>query len=176
MHHYIRWVDGLSKALGVLAAWALLGACTISAGNALLRYAFNLGSNAWLEAQWYLFGMAVLAGAPMLFKLNEHVRVDVIYGSRSTHTKAWIDALGLALVLLPLCAIVVHLSGQFVIDSWQQQEHSPSAGGLIRWPIKAAIPIGFALLGLQALAELFKRVLFLRSGEAVVPDYERPLQ
>lgn len=176
MHFYIRWVDGLSKALGVLAAWALLCACTISGGNALLRYAFNLGSNAWLEAQWYLFGFAVLAGAPMLFKLNEHVRVDVIYGGCSARTKAWIDALGIALVLLPLCVIIVQLSGQFVIDSYQQQEHSPSAGGLLRWPIKAAIPVGFALLGLQALAELFKRILVLQNGQAVVPEYERPLQ
>jgi len=79
-------------------------------------------------------------------------------------------------VLMPLCAIIVHLSGQFVLDSFQQHEHSPSAGGLIRWPIKAAIPVGFTLLGLQALSELFKRVIFLRSGEAVMPDYERPLQ
>ena len=101
MSFYIRWMDALSRQLGMLAAWALFLACAISAGNALVRYTFNLGSNAWLEAQWYLFGLAVMAGAPMLLKLNEHVRVDVIYGSRSPRTKAWIDALGFLLVLLP---------------------------------------------------------------------------
>lgn len=176
MSFYIRWMDALSRQLGMLAAWALFLACTISAGNALVRYTFNLGSNAWLEAQWYLFGLAVMAGAPMLLKLNEHVRVDVIYGSRSPRTKAWIDALGFLLVLLPVCSIVVALSGHFVLDSYHQQEHSPSAGGLLRWPIKAAIPVGFALLALQGVAELFKRVTFLRSGEGLSPDYERPLQ
>ena len=92
-----------------------------------------------------------MAGAPMLLKLNEHVRVDVIYGSRSPRTKAWIDALGFLLVLLPVCGIVVALSGHFVLDSFHQQEHSPSAGGLLRWPIKAAIPVGFALLALQGV-------------------------
>jgi TRAP-type mannitol/chloroaromatic compound transport system permease small subunit len=176
MHAYIRWMDGLSRLLSVAAAWALLLACLISAGNALLRYSFNLGSNAWLEAQWYLFGMAVFAGAPMLLKLNEHVRVDVIYGGLSHRAKAWVDAVGIAVVLLPLCAVVVHLSGHFVLDSFHQQEHSPSAGGLLRWPIKAAIPAGFALLGLQGVSELFKRALVLTGGPDLNPEYERPLQ
>lgn len=173
---YIRCFDGLSRWLGILAAWALLLACVISAGNAVLRYSLDIGSNAWLEAQWYLFGLGVFAGAPMLLKLNEHVRVDVLYGGRSDRAKAWIDALGILLVLLPVCALVVHLSSHFVLDSFHQQEHSPSAGGLLRWPIKAAIPAGFVLLGLQGLAEFFKRVIFLRSGERLNPQYERPLQ
>jgi TRAP-type mannitol/chloroaromatic compound transport system permease small subunit len=176
MKLYIRVVDGFSRWLGVAAAWALLAACLISAGNAVLRYAFDIGSNAWLEAQWYLFGMAVFAGAPMLLQLNEHVRVDVIYGGLSPRAKAWIDALGLLFVLLPVCALVVHLSGHFVLDSYHQQEHSPSAGGLLRWPIKAAIPAGFTLLGVQGLAEFFKRVIFLTAGERLNPQYERPLQ
>jgi TRAP-type mannitol/chloroaromatic compound transport system permease small subunit len=173
---YVRLMDGLSRWLGVLAAWALLAACLISAGNAVLRYALDLGSNAWLEAQWYLFGMAVFLGAPMLLKLNEHVRVDVVYGGRSPRAKAWIDAIGLLLVLLPVCALVVHLSAHFVMDSFHQQEHSPSAGGLLRWPIKAAIPAGFVLLGLQGLSEFFKRVIYLQGGQDLNPQYERPLQ
>lgn len=173
---YIRCVDGLSRWLAVAAAWALLAACTISAGNAVLRYSLDIGSNAWLEAQWYLFGMAVFAGAPMLLRLNEHVRVDVIYGGLTARTKAWIDALGLLLVLLPVCALVVSLSGHFVMDSYHQHEYSPSSGGLLRWPIKVAIPAGFALLGLQGLAEFFKRLIFLTKGEALNPQYERPLQ
>jgi TRAP-type mannitol/chloroaromatic compound transport system permease small subunit len=176
MQTYIRWLDAISRWAGVLASWALLGACLISAANASLRYAFNIGSNSWLEVQWYLFGMAVFAGAPMLLRLNEHVRVDVVYGGLAPRTKAWIDLLGIALVMLPLCAIVVHLSWPFVVESFAQHEVSPSAGGLIRWPIKAAIPLGFGLLGLQGLAELFKRVGYLRGTFSVDLHYERPLQ
>lgn len=176
MQNYIRWMDAVSRWCGMFASWALLAACLISAGNATLRYAFNMGSNAWLEVQWYLFGMAVFAGAPMLLKLNEHVRVDVVYGGLKPRTKAWIDLLGFALVLLPLCAIVVHLALPFVVESYQQHESSPSAGGLLRWPIKLAIPLGFVLLGLQGLAELFKRVGYLRGTSHIDLHYERPLQ
>ena len=176
MRAYIRLMDGVTHWLGVLAAWALLAACVISGGNAVVRYCFNLGSNAWLEAQWYLFALAVFAGAPLLLKLNEHVRVDVIYGGRSPRTKAWIDALGLLFVLLPVCLLVIHLSLPFAQDSWHQQEHSASAGGLLRWPVKAVIPLGFALLALQGLAELFKRVNYLRGQGDVNTKYERPLQ
>ncbi|AWI53708.1 sugar transporter [Aquabacterium olei] len=177
MHTYIRLMDGLARALGVLAAWALLLACAISAGNATLRYAFSIGSNAWLEAQWYLFALAVFAGAPMLLKLNEHVRVDVLYGGRSPRTKAWIDVLGLLLVLLPVCVVTAWMAWPFAVEAYVQREHSPSAGGLLRWPVKVAIPVGFALLALQGLAELFKRVAYLRGdADAVRVDYERPLQ
>jgi TRAP-type mannitol/chloroaromatic compound transport system permease small subunit len=118
----------------------------------------------------------VMAGAPMLLRLNEHVRVDVVYGGREPRTKAWIDALGLLFVLLPVCALVVHLSWQFALDSYHQHELSPSAGGLIRWPVKMAIPVGFALLALQGLAEFFKRVQYLRGQGVNLPQYERPLQ
>ena len=176
MRTYIRWMDASSRALGIAAAWALLFACALSAGNAIVRYVLSIGSNAWLEGQWYLFGFAVFAGAPMLLRLNEHVRVDVLYGARSPRTRAWIDALGLLLVLLPVCVTVTGLSWTFVVDAYVQQEHSPSAGGLLRWPIKAAIPAGFALLALQGLSELFKRVIFLRDGEDLTAQYERPLQ
>lgn len=176
MNAYIRLMDGLSRLMGTLASVALLLACALSATNAVVRYAFSIGSNAWLEGQWYLFGMAVMAGAPLLFKLNEHVRVDVIYGGREPRTKAWIDALGIVFVLIPVCLIIVHLSWPFVVESYAQQEHSPSAGGLIRWPIKAAIPAGFALLALQALAELFKRIGYLRGTYDMNLTYERPLQ
>jgi len=178
MQTYIRWMDACARLLGVLAAWALLLACVVSGGNALTRYAFSLSSNAWLEAQWYLFGLAVFAGAPMLLRLNEHVRVDVLYGGRSTRAKAWIDALGFAFVLLPLCAFTAWTAWPFVHESFQQHEVSASAGGLLRWPIKAAIPAGFVLLGLQGLAELFKRIRVLRGVDEVAdtPHYERPLQ
>lgn len=176
MHTYIRLMDACSRLLGVGAAWAFLLACLLSAANALLRYTFNLGSNAWLEAQWYLFGMAVFAGAPLLLKLNEHVRVDVFYGGRSARTKAWIDLLGIAFVLLPLCGVTAWLAWPFAMQALDQHELSPSAGGLLRWPIKMAIPLGFALLGLQALAEFFRRLAFLRGELTVDTHYERPLQ
>lgn len=176
MQSYIRLMDAVSRWFGVLASWALLAACMISAGNATLRYAFSIGSNAWLEVQWYLFGMAVFAGAPVLLKLNEHVRVDVVYGGLQPRTKAWIDLLGIALVMLPLCAIAAYLAWPFVVESYQQHEMSPSAGGLIRWPIKVAIPFGFALMGLQGLAELFKRIAYLRGQSNLDLHYERPLQ
>ncbi|RZI85935.1 MAG: TRAP transporter small permease subunit [Rubrivivax sp.] len=173
---FVRGVDGLSVRLGQLAAWMLVLACGISAGNALIRYAFNVGSNAWLEAQWYLFGAAVFLGAPALLKLNEHVRVDVIYGSRSPRTRAWIDLLGMVFVLLPVCVICGWLSIHMVHDAYVQHEVSPSAGGLLRWPIKAMIPLGFALLGLQTLAEVVKRVGYLRGTYNMDTHYERPLQ
>jgi len=176
MHTYIRWMDAVSRVAGGLAAWALLAACLISAGNATVRYSFNMGSNAWLEVQWYLFGMAVFAGAPMLLKLNEHVRVDVVFGGLSERAKAWIDVLGILIVLLPLCAFVATQAWPFVVESYAQQEHSPSAGGLLRWPIKAAIPLGFGLLALQGVAELFRRILFLRGRGQFNAHYERPLQ
>ena len=176
MQTYIRWMDAISRVGGWLAAVALFAACLTSAGNALIRYTFSMGSNAWLEAQWYLFGMAVFLGAPMLLKLNEHVRVDVLYGGRSPRTQAWIDLIGLLLVLLPLCGIVAWLSWPFVVLAWQQQEVSASAGGLVRWPIKAAIPVGFAFLGLQGVAEAFRRIAFLRGDIQLDTHYERPLQ
>ncbi|MEY4765258.1 MAG: hypothetical protein RI907_1931, partial [Pseudomonadota bacterium] len=127
MQTYIRWMDAVSHWAGVLASWALLAACLISAGNASIRYGFNVGSNAWLEVQWYLFGFAVFAGAPMLLKLNEHVRVDVVFGGLSERGKAWVDVIGILLVLLPLCVFVSTQAWPFVVESFAQQEHSPSA-------------------------------------------------
>lgn len=176
MQSYIRLMDAVSRWCGHLASWALLAACLISAGNATLRYAFNIGSNSWLEVQWYLFGMAVFAGAPMLLKLNEHVRVDVVYGGLPSRTKAWIDLLGILFVLLPLCVMVAWMAWPFVVEAYVQHEVSPSAGGLIRWPIKLAIPLGFGLMTLQGVAELFKRVGYLRGTSNLDLHYERPLQ
>ncbi len=176
MHSYIRLMDAVSRWCGVLASWALLAACLISAGNATMRYAFGITSNAWLEIQWYLFSWAVAVGAPTLLKLNEHVRVDVVYGGLKPRTRVWIDLLGILLVLVPVCAITAYLSWPFVMESYVQHETSPSAGGLIRWPVKIAIPIGFVLLGLQGLAELFKRIDYIKGGSVLDLHYERPLQ
>jgi TRAP-type mannitol/chloroaromatic compound transport system permease small subunit len=173
---FVAGIDALSVRLGQVAAWLLVLACALSAGNALIRYAFNVGSNAWLEAQWYMFGAAVFLGAPALLKLNEHVRVDVIYGSRAPRTRAWIDLLGMVFVLLPVCLIAGWLCIHMVHDAYVQHEVSPSAGGLLRWPIKAMIPLGFALLALQTVAEIVKRVGHLRGTYNMDTHYERPLQ
>lgn len=173
---YIRAMDGLSRRCGQLAAVCVLAACLISAGNAGLRYTFSIGSNAWLEIQWYLFAVTVFLGAPVLVTLNEHVRVDVLYGGRSGRTKAWIDLLGFIFFYLPFCAVMVWFSINFVHDSWIEKEVSNSAGGLIRWPVKALIPLGFALLIGQGLAEIIKRIGFLSGRYNMDTHYERPLQ
>ncbi len=173
---FIDGVDWLSVRLSRLASWLVFLACAISAGNALIRYTFSIGSNAWLELQWYLFAGTVFFGAPLLLKVNEHVRVDVIYGSRSGRTKAWIDLLGLIVFFMPVCVAMVLLSLNFVHDSWVQKEISSSAGGLIRWPVKMLIPVGFALLALQGVAEIIKRIAFLAGVYNMDTHYERPVQ
>lgn len=172
----IEVIDWLALHLGRVASYAVLFACAISAGNAMIRYGFSIGSNAWLEAQWYLFAVTVFFGAPQLLKLNEHVRVDVIYGGRSGRGKALIDLFGLIVFYMPVCLAMVLLSLNFVHDSWVQQEYSSSAGGLIRWPVKALIPIGFGLLVLQGVSEILKRIGFLAGTYNMDTHYERPLQ
>lgn len=173
---FIAAVDALSLALGRLAAWLVLAACALCATNALLRYGFNLGSNAWLELQWYLFAGTVMLGAPALLQRNEHVRVDVLYARRSGRAKAWTDLLGLLFFLLPVCAVMVLLSWHFVNDAVVQHEVSSSPGGLLRWPVKLLIPLGFALLALQGVAEVVKRIGFLRGRYDMDTHYDRPLQ
>ena len=172
----IDLIDRFSMNLAKLAAWAVAIACAVSAANAIIRYALNIGSNSWLELQWYLFAVTVYFGAPALLKLNEHVRVDVIYGGRAPRTKAWIDLLGLIFFLMPFCVLMILLSRNFVYDSWAIQEMSSSEGGLIRWPVKALIPLGFGLLALQGVAEILKRIGYLSGRYNMDTHYEKPLQ
>jgi len=176
MHAYIRGMDALSRLFGRIASVFVLATCLICASNAGARYALHMGSNAWLEIQWYLFSATVFFGAPALVTLNEHVRVDVVYGSRSAKTKAWIDLLGFVLFFMPVCIVMVWTFWQFVQDSWVQQEMSSNSGGLIRWPVKALIPLGFGLLIMQGVAEILKRVGFLRGTYNMDTHYERPVQ
>lgn len=173
---FVEGIDWLSAKLSDVASWAVLFACAISAVNAMVRYGFSIGSNAWLEAQWYLFSVTVFFGAPYLLKLNEHVRVDVLYVRRSGRGKAITDLLGLLAFYMPVCIAMMLLSWNLFHDSWVQQEMSSSAGGLIRWPVKAMIPIGFFLLVMQGLSEIIKRVAFLRGTYDMDTHYERPLQ
>ncbi len=176
MNAYIRWMDALARGFGYVATALVLATCLISAGNASIRYAFHMSSNAWLEIQWYLFSATVFFGAPVLVTLNEHVRVDVVYTNLSGRTKSIIDLLGFIFFYLPVCGLMFWASLQFVEQSWAQQEMSNNAGGLIRWPVKALIPVGFTLLILQGIAEIFKRIGYLRGTYNMDTHYERPLQ
>jgi len=171
-----HWIDRCNHRIGHAATWAVLLAALISAGNAVSRYALDLSSNGWLEIQWYLFGATVMLGAATVLCHNEHVRVDLVYGRLPAKARAWIDLLGLLFFLLPFTLLVAYLAWPFFVDSWTQQEMSSNDGGLIRWPVKLAIPLGFALLSLQGVSEVIKRAAFLAGRYNMDTHYERPLQ
>ena len=159
----------------MLASIAVILACLISAGNAVIRYFFDTSSNAWLEVQWYLFAVTVLLGAAFVFKENEHVRVDIFYARFSAQTKAWIDICGIVFFLLPSMYLLTMYSWPIFYESYIHHEVSSNAGGLIRWPVKLLMPLGFTLLLLQAISELIKRIALLL-GKTNSVEYVRPLQ
>ncbi len=165
-----RAIDRINETAGRVVIWLVLAATLISATNALARYGFNLSSNAWLEIQWYLFGAIFLLAAGYTLKHNGHVRIDVFYGRCTPRAQAWIDLVGTLAALLPLCGLMVWLSWPGFVESWRSGEVSPDAGGLIRWPVRLIIPLGFALLGLQGIAEAIKRVAFLRGELKLKPE------
>jgi TRAP-type mannitol/chloroaromatic compound transport system permease small subunit len=171
-----RGIDALNEKLGWIADWLVLLSCAISAANAFSRYAFSISSNAWLEIQWYMFGALVLLGASYTLKKNEHVRVDIVYSNISTRRQIWIDIVGGVLFLLPATLILSYLSWPVFYNSWMLGEVSSNAGGLLRWPIKIFLPIGFALLSLQGISEIIKRVAILGGHMKADLHYERPLQ
>ncbi len=171
-----RQIDALSRAAAVVAMWLVLICALVSALNALTRYAFDLSSNAWLELQWYMFGGTVLLGAPHLLNTNGHIRVDLFYAKLNDRQRTWLDLLGLVLFLLPFCYFMVVYSWPWFVESLAQGEVSANAGGLIRWPVKLLLPLGFGLLILQGLSEIIKRVAALRGVIAIDTHYERPLQ
>ena len=173
---FSRGIDALNAKLGWIADWMVLLSGLISAGNAFSRYAFGISSNAWLEIQWYMFGALVLLGASYTLKKNEHVRVDIVYSNVSTRRQIGIDIFGTVLFLLPATIILCYLSWPIFHNSWMQGEVSANAGGLLRWPIKIFLPIGFALLSLQGLSELIKRIAKLTGHMKADLHYERPLQ
>ncbi|MBX9960967.1 MAG: TRAP transporter small permease subunit [Burkholderiaceae bacterium] len=157
-----RLIDGLSTRIGRLTMWLILATTLISAGNAIVRKAFSTSSNALLEIQWYLFAAVFMLGAGYGFLKNSHVRIDFVSARLSARTRNWIDVGGIVLVLIPFCLICIALSWPMFVQAWDSGEMSGNAGGLIRWPVYALMPLGFGLLLLQALSELLKRVLFLR--------------
>jgi len=156
-----RLIDKITTGIGKFAMWLILATTLISAGNALARKAFNVGSNGLLEIQWYLFAAVFLLGAGYGFLRNSHVRIDFISTKLSARTRNWIDIIGIVLVLVPFCSISINLGWAFFLQAYLSGEMSQNAGGLIRWPAYLLIPTGFALLLMQAMSELIKRVAFL---------------
>jgi len=171
-----RGIDWLNTQLAVVANWLVLLAAVISAGNAASRYVFSESSNGWLEIQWYMFAGMVLLGGPYTLKMNEHVRVDLVYGMVSERTRIWIDIVGGLLFLLPICVILTYFTWPWFVESWTINEASSNAGGLLRWPVKLLLPVGFFLMALQGISEIIKRVAALEHVIDVDFKYEKPLQ
>jgi TRAP-type mannitol/chloroaromatic compound transport system permease small subunit len=169
-------IDWVNEQFGVIANWLVLFACLISAGNAFSRYLVSMSSNGWLEIQWYMFGGMVLLGAPYTLKMNEHVRVDLLYGMMSERARIWIDIIGGFLFLLPICVILTYFTWPWFVESWVGNEGSSNAGGLIRWPVKLMLPVGFALMALQGISEINKRIAALEHVIDLEFKYEKPLQ
>jgi TRAP-type mannitol/chloroaromatic compound transport system permease small subunit len=216
-----RAIDWINEQFGAVANWLILLACLISAGNAFSRYLFSESSNGWLEIQWYMFAgvvllggpytlkmnehvrvdllygmvsertriwidilgglffllpICVLLGGPYTLKMNEHVRVDLLYGMVSERTRIWIDILGGLFFLLPICVLLVYFTWPWFVDSWRINEMSTNAGGLVRWPVKLMMPVGFALMALQGISEIIKRIAALEHVIDIEFKYEKPLQ
>ena len=169
-------VDWISQRLGWAASVAVLLTALISAGNAFVRYLLDVSSNGWLEIQWYLFGACVMLGAAQVLRVNEHVRVDVLYGRYPVRAKVWVDLFGLAFFVLPVMCAMLWFSVPLLLRMVESQEMSGNAGGLIRWPAMALLPLGFGLLLLQAFSEIVKRVGWLMHKVELSLHYERPLQ
>lgn len=160
-------IDALNERVGHLSYWLILVMVLISAGNASVRYAFDRSSNAWLEIQWYLFSAVFLLGAGYTLLHNQHVRIDVISGRLSKRARAWIDVLGTLFFLLPMAIAIMWMSWPVFVQAYELHEESSNAGGLIVWPARLMVPVGFLLLVLQGISELIKRIAFLRG---LIPD------
>jgi TRAP-type mannitol/chloroaromatic compound transport system permease small subunit len=160
-------IDAINAFLGRAVIWLILAAILVSAGNAVIRKAFDVSSNAWLELQWYLFGWAFLVAASYTLQRNEHIRIDIVSNALSRKTRNWIDIFGHVFMLLPFTALMVYLSWPFFFKALRSGEMSGSAGGLILWPARLAIFVGFVLLFFQAISELIKRIAVVLGA---IPD------
>jgi TRAP-type mannitol/chloroaromatic compound transport system permease small subunit len=164
---FARGVDWLNERIGRFVYWCILVMVLVSAANATSRYALNMASNAWLELQWYLFSAVFLFCAGYTLLHNEHIRIDVVSSHLSRRTQVWIDIFGILFFLLPMSLFIMWLSWPVFVNAYETGEISVNAGGLIRWPARLMVPVGFFLLSLQALSELVKRIAFLRG---LIPD------
>lgn len=195
-----RAIDALNLRFGIIANYLVLFAALLSAANAGFRYGINgliqlsrdyhflagiqslvnwygSNSNAFLEGQWYMFAGMVMFGAAWTLKVNEHVRVDLFYGWVSDRTRVWIDLLGGIFFLMPMCLLLMYVTWPWFLDAWQSGEVSTNAGGLLRWPVKLVLPIGFGLVALQGVSEIIKCIaVFTVPGYKREHAYEKPLQ
>jgi TRAP-type mannitol/chloroaromatic compound transport system permease small subunit len=159
---FSRGVDALNEHIGRLVYWCVLIMVLVSAANATSRYALNMASNAWLELQWYLFAVVFLLCAGYTLLHNEHIRIDVVSSHLSRRAQMWIDVFGILVFMLPMTLFIMWLSWPIFMNAWTSGEISGSAGGLIRWPARLLVPVGFFLLSLQGFSELIKRIAYLR--------------
>ncbi|HEY5818588.1 MAG TPA: TRAP transporter small permease subunit [Mesorhizobium sp.] len=157
-----RAIDRFNEIIGKAVGWLILLSILISAGNAIIRKVLNTSSNAWLEAQWYLFGAAFLLAAAYTLKQNEHIRIDIIYGMFSRRTQHWIDLLGHVFFLMPFVILMISYFTPYFLLSYRSGEVSTNAGGLIIWPAKALLLAGFILLGIQGISEIIKKIAIMR--------------
>jgi TRAP-type mannitol/chloroaromatic compound transport system permease small subunit len=178
-----RLIDTISTWIGKLTMWLILATTLISAGNAIVRKAFDTSSNGLLEIQWYLFAAVFMLGAGYGFLRNSHVRIDFVSSRLSDRTRNWIDLLGIVFVLFPFCILMVTLSWPFFMGAYSNGEMSQNAGGLIRWPVYLLVPVGFTILAIQGISELIKRIAFLRGviedpigGESAKSDEQKHIE
>ena len=162
-----RAIDLVNEQVGRLIYWAILIMVLISAGNAVSRYALNIASNAWLELQWYLFALVFLLCSGYTLLHNEHIRIDIVSSQLSRRAQVWIDVFGIVFFLLPMSLFIMWLSWPIFMNAWTSGEISGNSGGLIRWPARLLVPLGFFLLSAQGFSELIKRIAFL---QGLIPD------
>jgi TRAP-type mannitol/chloroaromatic compound transport system permease small subunit len=196
--NFARAIDELSRRFSYVAIYLVLFASLISAFNAVFRYStsamlwlekylgggvfqgiidiYRENSNTLSETQWYMFAAIVMLGGAWTLKVNEHVRVDLVYGSVSERTRTWIDLLGGIFFLLPMCVLMIYFTWPWFMQAWTTGEGSLNSGGLVRWPVKLLVPIGFALVGLQGISEIIKCIAALRTDYVREFAYEKPLQ
>lgn len=173
---FANGIDWINDRFGWVAEWAVFLSCFISAGNALVRYMFDSSSNGLLEIQWYLFAACVMLGAAQVLRVNEHVRVDIFYARLTGHGKVYIDLFGLVFFLMPVMVAMVWFAWPLFVRMLFSGEMSNNAGGLVRWPAMLTLPLGFALVLLQGISEVIKRVAWLMHLHEMDTHYERPLQ
>lgn len=169
-------VDWLTEQIGQWLKWLVLFSSLISAGNALVRYTLHNSSNAWLEIQWYMFGAMFMLAAGYALKHEEHVRVDVFFSKMTPKQQAWVDVIGGILFLMPMALLIAWMAIPMVVNSYKITEYSSDAGGLLRWPIKLMIPLGFVLLAMQGVAEIIKKYAIATGVREPGKLYERPVQ
>lgn len=195
---FTRIIDELSRLVGLIAIWLVLLSALVSALNAVLRYSiggmiwlertygggvfgglvsfYTQNSNVLSESVWYMFGGMVMLGGAWTLKLNEHVRVDLLYGAISERARTWIDLLGGLFFLMPLCMLLIYFTWPWFMQAWTQNIMSNAAGGLPRWPVRLMLPLGFGVLMLQAIAEIIKCIAALTTNYVREFAYEKPLQ